>query len=349
MFDPYSLLRPHLHKLVPYSSARDEYTGTEGVFLDANENSLGSAIDEVYQRYPDPYQRALKVAVGDVKGVDPDHIFLGNGSDEPIDLLYRAFCEPAQDNVIITPPTYGMYEVSAGIHNIEVVKINLTADFQLRADEVLAAVDPYTKIIWLCSPNNPTGNLLDADAIVQVIQGFEGIIVVDEAYIDFSDRPSMIKMLSLYPNLVVLHTFSKAWGMAGLRLGAAFASKELIAILNLIKAPYNLSQATQQIALKAMSNHKHVHQMVEEIIALREELAIQLTGLDQVESVFPSDANFLLVRFSKAQQIFDELIAQKIIVRNRRKVVLCEEGLRITVGTKEENSILIDALKNMPV
>lgn len=348
MFDAQALLRPHLRNLVPYSSARDEYSGSEGVFLDANENSLGSAIDSAYQRYPDPYQRELKEKVAKIKAVHVDEIFLGNGSDEPIDLLYRAFCEPGQDNVVITPPTYGMYEVSAAIHNVEVLKVNLTADFQLKAEEILATCNSQTKIIWLCSPNNPTGNLLDRSAIQKVITNFEGIVVVDEAYIDFADQPSMTGSLDQHPNLVVLHTFSKAWGMAGLRLGVAFASKEIINILNLIKAPYNLSQATQQIALQAMANEDRVKIMVSQIIELRNELSDQLSGLSQVEHIYPSDANFLLVKFRGAQKTFEDLIAQKIIVRNRRKVVLCEEGLRITVGTREENKILIDALKNMP-
>ncbi|MEQ8713860.1 MAG: histidinol-phosphate transaminase [Cyclobacteriaceae bacterium] len=348
MFDPKSLLRPHLRNLVPYSSARDEYSGREGVFLDANENSLGSAIDTAYQRYPDPYQRELKAKIAEIKGVEADHIFLGNGSDEPIDLLYRAFCEPDQDNVIITPPTYGMYEVSAGIHNVEVLKVNLTVDFHLKADEILATANSCTKIIWLCSPNNPTGNLIDKADIEKIIKSFDGIVVVDEAYIDFADQPSMTGVLDRYPNLVVLHTFSKAWGMAGLRLGAAFASREIVAILNLIKAPYNLSQATQLIALEAMNNESQVKQMVAVIIRLRRELAEQLSSLSQVEHIYPSDANFLLVRFREAQKVFDYLIAQKIIVRNRRKVVLCDEGLRITVGTREENLRLIDTLKNMP-
>lgn len=348
MFDAQALLRSHLRNLVPYSSARDEYSGSEGVFLDANENSLGSAIDSAYQRYPDPNQRELKEKIAKIKAVQGDEIFLGNGSDEPIDLLYRAFCEPGQDSVVITPPTYGMYEVSAAIHNVEVLKVNLTTDFQLKTEEVLAIANSHTKIIWLCSPNNPTGNLLDRSAVEKVTTNFEGIVVVDEAYIDFADRPSMTGSLDQYPNLVVLHTFSKAWGMAGLRLGAAFASKEIINILNLIKAPYNLSQATQQISLQAMANEDRVKAMVSQITELRNELSDQLSGLSQVEHIYPSDANFLLVKFRGAQKTFEDLIAQKIIVRNRRKVVLCEEGLRITVGTREENKILIDALKNMP-
>lgn len=333
---------------MPYSSARDEYSGREGVFLDANENSLGSAVDKVFQRYPDPYQKELKAKIAGIKAVTANHIFLGNGSDEPIDLLYRAFCEPGQDNVVITPPTYGMYEVSAGIHNVEVIKVNLTVDFNIKSEDILATANARTKVIWLCSPNNPTGNLIDQVDIVRIIEAFDGIVVVDEAYIDFADQPTMVGCLDRYPNLVVLHTFSKAWGMAGLRLGAAFASKEIIAILNLIKAPYNLSQATQQIALEAMANESRVKDMVKQIIQLRQELSDQLSALSLVEHIYPSDANFLLVRFREAQRVFDYLIAQKIIVRNRRKVVLCGEGLRITVGTKEENHKLIDALKNMP-
>ncbi len=347
MFDPDQLLRPHLRELVPYSSARDEYSGKEGVFLDANENSLGSAIDNRYQRYPDPYQRELKEKIGVIKKTDPAHIFLGNGSDEPIDLLYSAFCEPGVDNVIITPPTYGMYEVSAAIHNIEVRKVNLTRDFQLRPENVLSTANDHTKIIWLCSPNNPTGNLLDQADLLRVVAGFDGLVIVDEAYIDFADQKSMICNLSRYANLVVLQTFSKAWGMAGLRLGVAYASIDVISILNKIKAPYNLSYATQQIALEALSNTEYVKQMTADIIRLRGWLETELRSLEMVQHVYPSDANFLLVRFDDAQGVFDNLIKEKVIVRNRSKVALCEGGLRITVGSKEENEQLITALKKM--
>ncbi|MEM8895330.1 MAG: histidinol-phosphate transaminase [Bacteroidota bacterium] len=341
------MLRPHLKDLVPYSSARDEYSDTEGVFLDANENSLGSAADDSFRRYPDPYQRQLKQKIAQLKNVDSQKIFLGNGSDEPIDLLYRAFCEPKVDNVIITPPTYGMYAVSAGIQNVEIRKVNLTVDFELRPDEILETVDDHTKIIWLCSPNNPTGNLISADDIIKVIESFSGLIVVDEAYIDFSSQPSMIGSLDQYPNLIVLQTFSKAWGMAGLRLGAAYATREIVSILNKIKAPYNLSEATQQIALNALEKVEDVNATVNEIIDLREQLNNELKTISSVKHIYPSSTNFLLVKFENAQKVFDLLIADQVIVRNRSNVALCEGGLRITVGAETENERLIDSLRKM--
>ena len=348
MFDPRELLRPHIRSLVPYSSARDEYTGKEGVFLDANENPYGSITKEDWNRYPDPYQVELKKRIAEIKEVNWESLFLGNGSDEPIDLLYRAFCEPGKDNVIINPPTYGMYQVSADINAVEAKKVLLTKDYQLDAQAVLAAVDAQTKMIFICSPNNPTGNDVGLEAIEEVINSFNGIVVVDEAYIDFADRSSYIHQLDQYPNLIVLQTFSKAWGLASLRLGMAFASTQIVTILNMIKPPYNISGLTQQTILDALSNLETKDQMVSDILDERDALKAELESLDLVEEIYPSVSNFFLVRMkSNAKKTFDELIEQKIIVRDRSKVILCDEGLRITVGTKVENEKLINALKEL--
>ncbi len=348
MFDPKELLRPHIRTLVPYSSARDEYTGKEGVFLDANENPIGSITEENWNRYPDPYQVDLKKKIGDIKSINWKNVFLGNGSDEPIDLLFRAFCEPGKDNVIINPPTYGMYQVSADINGIEAIKVLLTPDFDLDIEGILSQVTERTKMIFICSPNNPTGNDLSLNLIEEVLTSFSGIVVIDEAYIDFTSRDSLISKLSTYPNLVVLQTFSKAWGLASLRLGMAFASEEIIQILNLIKPPYNISGLTQETVIKALTDVETKEAMVSEILAERKNLEKDLSSLPQVERVYPSDANFFLVKMRQnAKGIFNQLIDRKIIVRDRSNVVLCEEGLRITVGTKEENDQLINTLKSL--
>lgn len=348
MFDPKELLRPHIKTLVPYSSARDEYTGKEGVFLDANENPLGSITKENWNRYPDPYQVDLKKKIGDIKSVDWRNIFLGNGSDEPIDLLFRAFCEPYKDNVIINPPTYGMYQVSADINGVEAIKVLLTPDFDLDSEEVFSQITERTKMIFICSPNNPTGNDLSVNLIEQVLANFPGIVVVDEAYIDFTSRESYTSKLSNYPNLVVLQTFSKAWGLASLRLGMAFASEEIIRILNLIKPPYNISGLTQETVIQALTDIETKETMVSEILTQRKNLEKNLSSLPQVERVYASDANFFLVKMKKqAKKIFNQLIDNKIIVRDRSNVVLCEEGLRITVGTQTENEQLINTLKSL--
>lgn len=342
-----ALLRPHLINIKPYSSARDEYTGKEGIFLDANENPYGSATRESFNRYPDPLQKELKEKIGLIKNTHPANIFLGNGSDEPIDLLIRAFCEPGIDNVIITPPTYGMYEVSAEINNVALKKVPLSTDFHLRTEAILAEVDKHTKIIFICSPNNPTANSMHAADIEYILKNFGGIIIVDEAYIDFSEQPGFVEKLKNYDNLVVLQTFSKAWGMAALRLGMAFANKEIIHYLNKIKPPYNINGATQKLALEALENVKWKDQKVSEIKTLRNELAKQITKLNNVEKVFPSDANFVLVKIKEAKAVFDRLIEKKIIVRDRSRVILCEGCLRITIGTKEENEALLKALQNI--
>jgi len=348
MFQLDTLLRPHIAALVPYSSARDEYTGTVGVFLDANENPLGSTTTEGdYNRYPDPHQQAIKQRLAPLKGVRPEQIFLGNGSDEPIDLLVRATCQPGVDQILIMPPTYGMYEVSASINDVAVTKVPLTPDFQVDTDAVLAAITDRTKLIFLCSPNNPSGNLLQPDAIRRILDAAQtALVIVDEAYIDFADVPSWAAQLDRYPNLVVLQTFSKAWGLAGLRLGMCFASPELIAVMNKIKPPYNISAPTQALALDALTHEADKRQMVDAIMAERQWLADALQTLPMVEHIHPSDANFLLVRFADAKGTFASLIDQQVIVRDRSSVKLCDGCLRITVGTRAENERLIEVLRH---
>lgn len=341
------LLRPHIATLKAYTSARDEYTGKEGIFLDANENPLGSITDQDYARYPDPYQLELKEKIAEIKGAKSSHIFLGNGSDEAIDLLFRAFCNPGKDNVILLPPTYGMYEVSASINDVEVRKVPLTADFQLRPEKILNQVDKHTKIIFICSPNNPSGNKVKREDILHIVKKFKGIVVVDEAYIDFSDEPSFITKLKDHKNLLVMQTFSKAWGLASLRLGMAFASKDLIKILNRIKPPYNISGLTQETVLAAMDKYEKVKVMTHEILQERELLKSKLEVLDFVHKIHPSDANFLLVKMPNANLVYDELIDRKVIVRNRSKVILCEDCLRITVGKRAENERLVEALSEI--
>ncbi|MFN4145851.1 MAG: histidinol-phosphate transaminase [Runella sp.] len=342
-----SVLRPHILHLVPYSSARDEYSGKEGVFLDANENPYQSANGQQWHRYPDPYQWEIKQKLAPIKGVRPSQIFLGNGSDEPIDLLVRATCTPRQDNMIILPPTYGMYQVSADINDIPVIKVPLTPDFQIDTSKVLEVATPQTKIIWICSPNNPTGNLMQISSIEEILAKFDGLVVVDEAYIDFAKAESFTKKLDQYPNLVVLQTFSKAWGLASLRLGMCFGSEELIAVLNKIKPPYNISGATQAILLDALEYVAEKNKMVEKILQEREKLCTNLAVLHSVQHIYPSDANFLLVKFENAKYVFDQLIERKIIVRDRSKVILCNDCLRITVGTAQENKALLEALKQI--
>jgi len=347
MFDARGLLRPHLRELIPYSSARDDYQGSFGVFLDANENPLGSITSEKWNRYPDPYQAKLKEKIAEIKGISPDHIFLGNGSDEPIDLLFRAFCEPGVDNVIINPPTYGMYKVSADINNVTAREVLLTADYDLDVDGIFESMDMQTKIIFICSPNNPTGNDVTLSKIEQVLKAYNGLVVVDEAYIDFTDRPSFIEKLSAYPNLIILQTFSKAWGLASLRLGMAFCSPEILSVLNKIKAPYNLSGLTQRTVLEALENKEEKDEMVSEILSSRTELKRLLSELPIVKKIYPSDANFYLVEIDNASEYYKRLIEKKVIVRDRSKVVLCNNCLRITVGTNYENFKLVQALKEI--
>ena len=345
MFKPDDLLRDNIRQLAPYSSARDEFKGEAEVFLDANENSLGSPLTRWYNRYPDPLQTKVKEALSKVKGVAPQHIFLGNGSDECIDILYRAFCNPGKDNVIINPPTYGMYEVSAHINDIEVRRATLLDDFQLDLVHLEKLVDKNTKLIWICSPNNPTANSMKRQDIEMVLNHFHGLVVVDEAYINFSRHRSFIQELPDYPNLVVMQTMSKAWGLAGLRLGMAFASEAIIDVYNKVKPPYNINQATQDLALQALENTAEVNDMIRILIALRGLLAAELSELGIVEKVYPSDANFLLVKVRSPRAIYDYLLDKRIVVRDRSKVELCEGCLRITVGTEKENKELIEALR----
>lgn len=346
MFNLDKLLRDNIRALVPYSSARDEFKGEARVFIDANENSLGSPLTRWYNRYPDPHQLKLKEAIGRIKGIDPKHIFLGNGSDECIDLLYRAFCVPGKDNVIINPPTYGMYEVSARINDVEVRQAVLLDDFQLDLVHLENLVDEHTKMIWICSPNNPTANSMNRQDIEIILNNFPGLVVIDEAYINFSRHRSFIQELGDYPNLVVLQTLSKAWGLAGLRLGMAFASEAIIEVYDKVKPPYNIGQATQELALKALEEVGQVNDMIRTLVRLREELSAALAAMPVVLKVYPSDANFLLVKTTDAHGLYEYLLTAGIVVRDRSKVQLCEGCLRITVGTAGENAELLSALKS---
>ncbi|MBN8663152.1 MAG: histidinol-phosphate transaminase [Chitinophagales bacterium] len=343
-FDLHKLTRPNIKQLTPYSSARDEFSGEAKVFLDANENSLGSPLPKWYNRYPDPHQQQVKVALSQIKGIDAKHIFLGNGSDECIDILFRCFCEPGKDNVVICPPTYGMYEVSANINDVEVRKAPLLPDFQLNLAHLEQLTDANTKIIWLCSPNNPTGNALNRTDIETVLNNFSGIVVIDEAYINFSRQKSFVQELTEYPNLVVLQTLSKAWGLAALRLGMAFASEEIIEVMNKVKPPYNINQATQDLVLKALEEVGQVNDMIKELVAMREALKEVFEQMPTVETVYPSDANFLLVKIAEARKVYEFLLTKGIVLRDRSNVQLCEDCLRITIGTEKENTILVDAL-----
>ena len=344
-FDLNKLVRQNIKDLKPYSSARSEFSGTANVFLDANENSYGSPLTKWYNRYPDPLQWELKKKIADIKNVPAGNMLLGNGSDECIDLLIRAFCEPQKDNLVICPPTYGMYEVYGHINDVEVREVPLLPDFQLNLEAIEAAIDEHTRLIFICSPNNPTGNSIDREDVEVVLNNFEGIVVIDEAYINYSRHRSFVAELKEYPNLVVMQTFSKAWGLAALRLGINFASVEIIDILNKIKPPYNINQATQELALKALDNLEDVNTMIRETVKEREELVKQLVQLPMVKKVYPSDANFVLAKMDNATQVYNYLKEKGIIVRNRSNVTLCEDCLRITVGTPGQDKQLIDTLK----
>lgn len=343
-FDINNLVRENIKRLTPYSSARDEFKGEARIFLDANENSLGSPLTKWYNRYPDPLQWELKKKISTVKGVDPEHMLLGNGSDECIDLLIRAFCEPKRDNIIICPPTYGMYEVCAHINDVAVKEVPLTQNFQVDLEALEGAIDAYTKMIFFCSPNNPTGNSLLREDIEMVLNNFDGLVIIDEAYINFSRQRTFSYDLPDYPNLVVLQTFSKAWGLAALRMGMTIASKEIIGILNKVKPPYNINKATQDLVMKALDNIEDVNGMIVEIVRQRDELTYVLVQMPFVNGVFPSDANFLLVKVDDAVALYNYLKDQGIIVRNRNNVMLCEGCLRITVGTEKENRELVDVM-----
>lgn len=344
MFEINKLTRENIKKLTPYSSARDEFSGEAKVFLDANENSLGSPLTKWYNRYPDPHQLKVKEKIAFVKSVPAENIFLGNGSDECIDLLFRSFCEPKKDNVIICPPTYGMYEVSANINDVEIRKAPLLEDFQLDLVHLENLVDENTKLIWICSPNNPTGNSLNRADIEAVLNNFNGIVVIDEAYINFAKQKSFIQELSDYPNLVVMQTFSKAWGLAALRLGMAYASVEIIEVLNKVKPPYNINQATQELALKALEEVGQVNDMIRLIVDMRQALMEVFTQIPIVEKVYNSDANFFLVKIKDARKVYEYLLTKGIVVRDRSNVQLCNNCLRITIGTEKENTLLVDAI-----
>lgn len=338
-----SLVRKNILTMKPYSSARDEFKGEAEVFLDANENPYPSP----YNRYPDPLQWKVKEKLGALKNIDAQNIFLGNGSDEAIDLLIRAFCEPGKDSILITEPTYGMYSVCAEVNGVNIQQARLTADFDLDVDALPKTFDATTKILFLCSPNNPTGNLLSRDKIQNVLKRFYGIVVIDEAYIDFAEQPSFIEEIVNYPHLVVLQTFSKAWGLAGLRLGMAFGSQNVISILNKIKYPYNVNIKTQELALDALDNAYKKDIWVDEILRQRDQLAKNLKALKIVDKVYPTDANFILVRVKDAPATYHYLMNNKIVVRDRSRVTLCYNCLRITVGTPQENERLINALQSI--
>ncbi|MCL1616122.1 histidinol-phosphate transaminase [Bacteroides sp. ET71] len=336
------LTRPNIWALKPYSSARDEYQGkSASVFLDANENPYNGPNN----RYPDPLQWDLKKSLSRLKGVAPERIFLGNGSDEAIDLVFRAFCEPREDNVVAIEPTYGMYLVCAEINEVEYRKVLLDEHFQFSADKILNAADEHTKLIFLCSPNNPTGNDLNHSEIERLLHRFDGIVVLDEAYNDFSEQPSFLKRLDDFSNLIVLQTFSKAWGCAAIRLGMAFASADIISVLTKIKYPYNVNQLTQQQAMEMLHRYYEIERWVTTLKEERDHLEKEFLKLPCVQKVFPSNANFFLVRVTDAVQIYKYLVEEGIIVRNRHTVALCGNCLRITVGTKMENETLIRALK----
>ena len=337
------LLRNNIKVLKPYSSARDEFSGEAEVFLDANENPYNAP----YNRYPDPLQKVLKAKISNIKNISPEKIFLGNGSDEPIDIIFRAFCEPGVDNVVTIDPSYGMYQVSADINNVDVHKVKLNEDFSVSAQKLLDAANLYTKAIFICSPNNPTANLLDRNEILKLISEFDGLVVLDEAYIDFSPESSLLPELDKYENLIILQTFSKAWGMAGIRLGMAFAKPEIIRVFNKIKYPYNINILTQQKALELLDNIQQKEEWVKIILEERDKMIRKLFKFTFVQVVYPSDANFLLVKMHNARGIFEYLTDQKIIVRDRSKVSLCEDSLRITIGSPEENKKLRKALKRL--
>ncbi len=341
-----ALVRNNIKILKPYSSARHEFTGKASVFLDANENAYGSPVAENYNRYPDPLQWQLKFQLAKIKGVPAENIFIGNGSDEVIDLAYRIFCEPKKDNVIICPPTYGMYQVSGNINDVEIRKVNLANNFELDVEGILNATDSNTKLLFICSPNNPTGNNMNRTDVEIVLNNFPGIVIIDEAYINFSKQKTFIQELTEYPNLIVMQTLSKAWGLAALRLGLCFASMDIIDFFNKVKPPYNINEASQQIAMDALQETVMVNKWIKEVVHQKEELAATLVRLHFVKKVYPTDANFILVKVDDADVLYNYLAANEIVVRNRTSEVLCNNCLRITIGTPQENKNLISTLKN---
>lgn len=342
--DIQQLVRENVKRLKPYSSARDEFQGQEAsVFLDANENPFPTD----YNRYPDPHQRELKNALSRIKGISVEQIFLGNGSDEPIDLLFRAFCEPGKSNVVIPQPTYGMYAVSANINDVAIQSVLLTRDFDVDVDAIRGAINEQTRLVFLCSPNNPTGNRLSGEKIERILNEFNGLVVIDEAYIDFMDDRGFVPALSRHQNLVVLQTLSKAWGLASIRLGMCFANPEVIATLNKIKPPYNISHLTQQTALSYLSDSKRKDDWVSLIKNERQRVSLELRRLPLIQKIFPSEANFLLVQVAQPKAVYDQLVARGIVVRDRSQVPLCEGCLRITIGTPEENTTLLTTLQQL--
>jgi len=345
MFDLKNILRPNIASLTPYSSAREDFKGNAEIYLDANENAIGSAINShVLNRYPDPLQVEVKEKLGKIKEVPSINIFLGNGSDEAIDILIRAFCNPGKDNIIILPPTYGMYEVSARINDVGVRSVNLNTDLQIDMSEINSVIDKNTKLIFVCSPNNPTGGIINKKEIENLLYNFDGIVVVDEAYIDFSDAQSMLPDIHKYPNLVILQTFSKAWGLAGLRVGMAFGNAETISVMNKIKAPYNVGELVQKLILQALDNKDKVNEMIAVLKKERELLVRNLSDFSFVKGILPSQANFLLVKTDSPNELYDFLISNNVVVRNRSTLPLCEGGLRITIGTPDENKRLVSLL-----
>ncbi|MEO5908251.1 MAG: histidinol-phosphate transaminase [Ginsengibacter sp.] len=345
-FDVEKLVRKNIQKLKPYSSARSEYRGNADVFLDANENAYGSPLAENFNRYPDPLQWQLKQQISKIKGVLPQNIFIGNGSDEVIDLAFRIFCEPKKDNVIICPPTYGMYKVCANINDVEAREVLLTPDFQLDVEGILSVVDEHTKMIFICSPNNPTGNDLNRMDVELLLNNFQGVVLIDEAYINFSMQKTFISELTEYENLVVMQTLSKAWGLAGLRLGLAFASEIILDFFNKVKPPYNINQSSQQLAIKALENLQQVNETIKNIVEQRNWVHDELKLIKFIQIIYSSDANFILVKVDDADKLYQYLLMNRIIIRNRSKEPLCENCIRITIGTSEENQKLINALKN---
>jgi histidinol-phosphate aminotransferase len=350
-----NIIRENIKNLSAYSSARDEYKGKEGIFLDANENSFGAPLQLMGQqsalnRYPDPLQSSIKEKLSAIKRIPVQNIFLGNGSDEAIDILFRAFCIPGRDNIIVCPPTYGMYEVSANINDINVLKAPLLPEtFQLNTDAIIECINADTKLIFICCPNNPTGNGVAWKAIKMLLENFKGIMVVDEAYIDFANYGSLVPELLNYPNLVILQTLSKAWGLAGLRVGMAFASEDITTLFNKIKPPYNINSVSQELVLKALDNIEEINVRIRSIIEERIDLSAAISCLPFVKKVYPSDANFILVKMKEASEVYNFLCSKKIVVRNRSNVMLCENCLRITVGTKEQNQELINTLNQYTV
>lgn len=336
------LVRPNIWSLAPYSCARDEFKGRDAhVFLDANESPYNSP----FNRYPDPLQMKVKEKLERIKGIAPDNMCLGNGSDETIDLVYRCFCRPGIDNVVAIEPTYGMYKVCADVNDVEYRKVLLDEHFQISADTMLSACDDRTKVIWICSPNNPTGNLINSIEIEKILTAFEGIVVIDEAYSDFTKARAWRTRLAEFPNMIVLNTMSKAWGSAAIRLGMAFASKEIIGLFNKVKYPYNVNELTQNFALQRLSDAFEVEKWVRTIVVERERIVVAFSQLPICEKVYPTDANFFLAKVSDAPTIYTYLIDRGIVVRNRNNVQLCHNCLRITVGSKKENNELLAALR----